>query len=100
MKYTYIFYSLIIIYILSIGGVSAVNATEAKKSNCDAIDEYEVITTTVGSLMLMIFGFTFIIYFTKIHPAAILVGIITIIIGFGGLLLGNYAFAMIFGLLC
>ena len=90
---------LFILY-LSINVASAVNMTE-RSTNCAAILDYEGITTLVGSLMLMIFGFSFIIYALELkNPPMILFGIGVIIVGFAGLLMGNYIFAVIFNALC
>ena len=91
---------IIIFIVLSINVVSAVNMSE-RTTNCVAILDYEGITTLVGSLMLMILGFSIIIHSLKIeNPTLILLGIFTVIIGFGTLIMGNYLFAVIFNALC
>jgi len=91
---------IIIILILSVVSVSAVNMTE-RTSNCVSILNYEGITTLVGSLMLLIFGIMIVVNALKEEdPNMIVFGIVTVIIGFGGLLFGNYIFSIIHSVLC
>jgi len=93
-------YLILFIVFLSVNSSSAVNMTE-RTTNCEKILDYEGITTIVGSLMLMILGFSIILHSLKVeNPSLILLGIITTIIGFGTLIMGNYLFAIIFNALC
>ncbi len=95
----YIFSLLLILFFL-VNNVSAVNMTD-RNSNCNALLNYEGITTLVGGLGLMIFGFAIVLYSIKIeNPGLILLGIITVIIGFASLLFGNYIFSAIHSVLC
>lgn len=72
-----------------------------RNSNCNAILNYEGITTLVGGLGLMIFGFSLVLYSLRVeNPGLILLGIISVIIGFAALLFGNYIFSAIHSVLC
>jgi len=91
---------MILILFLFIDNVSAVNMTE-RSANCVAILDYEGITTLVGGLGLMILGFSLIVHSLRVeNPTLILLGIFTVIIGFGSLILGNYIFSAIHSVLC
>lgn len=90
----------VVILILFTNIVSAVNMTE-RIANCNSILNYEGITTIVGSLSLMILGFSIILHSLRVeNPKLIVLGIFTAIIGFSGLVLGNYIFYVLFEHLC
>lgn len=73
----------------------------SKAVSCGGITSYESTVMGIFGLALMIFGFVFVLYSLKMQNyIAITSGILTVIIGFAMLLLGNYILNSIFGALC
>jgi hypothetical protein len=78
-----------------------VTLAAGRASTCGSLMTYESAIMSIFGLALMILGFAVVLFSLKNqNGAAILSGIMTMIIGFAMLILGNYILYAIFGALC